>query len=129
MRISDDNFTIFCMHHYDNVHCVDISELEEDLRRIKALRKLFKRYKLTGELRNRVILNNFVIMYNVFGSRATDILFLKLEEYSSYMVPYMKTLNYLPATLSVNGRTITTSSIEADAEIEEQIQELLKGAH
>ena len=118
MRLTRDNFVVFCMHHYDNPHCSDIAEFEEDLRRLRALKKLFKRYKLIGELRERIILNQIIVMYNLFGSAATDIMYHKLEEYADVLIPFISFLNKLPKEIYVNNTRIVLSEIKTDPTIE-----------
>lgn len=128
MRITDDNFLVFCMHHYDNPHCADIKEFEEDVKRIRKLKRFFRKYELTGELDDRQIMNQMVVIYNVFGARGTDILFLKLGEYSSFMIPFMKALNYLPAYICINNRVIHLKVIETDAKVEAAVKNILRGS-
>lgn len=79
MILNDNNFLLFAMNHYDNNQCCNVIEFEEDLKRFLYLRKLFFRYKNQGELRERLILNHIIILYNVFGDEATKMLFFKIE--------------------------------------------------
>lgn len=79
-KLTDDNFILYAMHHYDNPQCHSIEEFEEDLRRFLYLKKLFARYKEKGELRERLILNHVIVLYNLFGEALTPMLFHKLEE-------------------------------------------------
>jgi hypothetical protein len=39
-----------------------------------------KRYKNTGELKAHLLLNHFIILYNIFGEATTPMLFFKIEE-------------------------------------------------
>ena len=39
-----------------------------------------KRYKRDGELKTHLLLNHFIILYNIFGEAATPMLFYKIEE-------------------------------------------------
>lgn len=84
------------MHHYDNIQCHSIEEFEEDLRKFLYLKKLFSRYKNNGELRERLILNHIIVLYNIFGDAATEMLFLKLKEYPSELVTFLIYLNRIP---------------------------------
>ena len=94
MNISESNFVTFCMKHYENRHCSDIEEFEEDLKRILHIKKLFTKYKQTGDLKERLLLNHFIILYNVFGKHATNILFLKLIDYKEFVKPFIQFLNF-----------------------------------
>lgn len=65
-KLTDDNFVIFAMRHYDNPQCHSVSEFEEDLKRFLYLKKLLCRYLKDGDFRERLILNHVIILYNVF---------------------------------------------------------------
>ena len=87
--ITDDNFMVFAMKMYENPQCKDIEEFHEDLNRIKYLKRLFKKYKASGILRERLILNHLIIFTNVFGINASNrILFSRIEK---ELHPYLKT--------------------------------------
>ena len=79
-KLTEDNFILYAMHHYDNPQCHSVQEFEEDLKRFLYLKKLFNRYCNDGELRERLILNHLIVLYNVFGEALTPMLFLKIEE-------------------------------------------------
>ena len=97
MVLTEDNFLIYAMNHYDNPQCHSIEEFEEDLRRFLYLKKLFSRYRNNGELRERLILNHIIVLYNIFGEAATDMLFFKLDkEYESSLATFLVYLNRLP---------------------------------
>lgn len=87
--ITEDNYILFAMKIYDNPQCRDVEEFYEDLNRIKYLKRLFKKYKSTGILRERLIINHLIIFTNVFGVMGSArILFFKLEK---ELHPYLKT--------------------------------------
>ena len=98
VTLNDDNYIIYAMKHYDNPQCTNIEEFHEDMNRIKYLKRLLRKYKSTGMLRERLILNHIIILYNIFGIEpATRLLFSRIEE---ELHPYLKTfivfLNNLP---------------------------------
>ena len=79
-NLTDDNFMLYAMKCYDSPNAI-MSEFEEDLKRIKYIKRLIKRYKTTGELKERLILNHIIILSNVFGTRnAVRMLFFRLDE-------------------------------------------------
>lgn len=80
LKLNDDNFLIFAIKNYSNPDCNGVSDLEEDLKRLKYIKRLFRRYENSGVLSERLILNHLVVLYNVFGKSATPILFFKIEE-------------------------------------------------
>ncbi len=80
-ELDDDNLLNYAMRNYDNPHCKSVEEFQDDLNRTKYIKRLFRKYKTTGELRERLILNHMIIFYNVFGiEAASSILFYKIEE-------------------------------------------------
>ena len=79
--ITEENYMLFAMKVYENPQCKSVQEFHEDMNRIKYLKRLFKKYKSTGVLRERLILNHIIILYNVFGIQAaTRILFTRLDK-------------------------------------------------
>ena len=79
--ITEENYMLFAMKVYENPQCKSVQEFHEDMNRIKYLKRLFKKYKSTGVLRERLILNHIIILYNVFGIQAaTRILFARLDK-------------------------------------------------
>ena len=121
--LDDENFILFAAKHYDNPQCYDSEEFYDDLKRFKYLKRLFGKYEESGELRERLILNHLIILYNVFGDTATKMLFYKLEEYYSYLVPFLVLLHRLPERVNV-GKTIYTSDITLDMHIVEVLRKI-----
>ena len=66
-KLNAKNFTAFAMKHYDDPQCSDIEEFQEDLRRFRYLKRLLHRYHENGELRERLMLNHLICIFNVFG--------------------------------------------------------------
>ena len=118
-NLTDDNFLIYAMKCYNTPHCI-MSEFESDIKRTKYLKRLFRKYKITKILKERLILNHIIVLSNVFGIEATvKMLFLKLNE-DQY--PILKTfllfLNYLPKMIQgVNGKNINSSDITVDIQV------------
>lgn len=97
MKLSEDNFLLYAMHHYDNTQCHSLQEFEEDLKRFLYLRKLLNRYKKDNDLKERLILNHIIVLYNLFGDALTDMLFFKIEEdYWPTLVTFLVYLNRIP---------------------------------
>lgn len=96
-KLTEDNFILYAMHHYDNPQCHSVQEFEEDLRRFLYLKKLFNRYYADGELRERLILNHLIVLYNLFGEALTSMLFLKIEkDHWPALKPFLLYLGRLP---------------------------------
>jgi len=96
--LDDKNFINYAMRHYDNPECKSIEEFQEDLSRTKYIKRLFRKYQATGELKERLLLNHMTVIYNVFGiEAATNILFHKIEEdFWPIMKTFMVYLDYFP---------------------------------
>lgn len=122
MILTENTFLLYAAKHYDNPHCFDESEFEEDVKRFQYLRKLFQRYKQSGELKERLILNHLIIIYNVFGSHATDMLFMKLEGFHEYLKPFIQYLNYLSVFVRYEAKIVNTEKICSDSRIEQTLK-------
>ena len=96
--LNNENYVLFAMRHYDNPQCENIEEFNDDLNRTKYLKRLFKKYEVSGILKERLILNHIIIFYNVFGIEAASrILFFKIEEeYHPLLKTCLVYLSYLP---------------------------------
>jgi len=79
-ELNSDNFLLFAIKHYENPQAVTKEDFEKDLNHFKYIKRLLKRYKNTGELKTHLILNHFIILYNIFGEATTPMLFFKIEE-------------------------------------------------
>lgn len=93
-ELNDDNFLIFAIKNYDNPGCLGMSDLEEDLKRFKYIKRLFRRYEMTKVLSDRLILNHLIVLFNVFGSETSLMLLFKVErKYWSYLKTFLVYLN------------------------------------
>ncbi len=94
----DDAFQDYAMQNYKNPSCSGREEFEEDINRIKYVKRLFGRYFSTGELKERLILNHIIIFYNVFEMEAaTKMLFYRMEDrFKPLVKTFLVYLNYLP---------------------------------
>lgn len=80
MQLTNKNLILFAAKHYYNPKCIDSEEFFEDLKRFKYLLRLMNRYRDTGVLSERLILNHLIVIFNVFGYEAgLDILELKID--------------------------------------------------
>lgn len=114
MILSDETFMLYAAKYYDNPQCTSMEEFEEDLKRFQYLKRLFNRYENTGELKERLILNHIIILFNCFGRDAADMLFMKLEENHSTLKPFIIKLNFMQDSVSYNNKTILSSDIPMD---------------
>lgn len=120
--LSDEEFLIFSLRHYDNPQCESLEEFYEDLDRIKYLKRLLNR--LDGDLqqRNRLILNHIIILTNVFGMvPANRILFFRMEEkYHKYLKTYLRYLNLLALSIP----EVNIDSIQVDMELLKELERI-----
>ena len=127
-KLDESNFVLYAAKYYDNPHCIDTVEFFDDLNRFKYLKRLFNKYAESGELRERLILNHLVIIYNVFGPVAgTRMLFLKLQGYEEHLKPFLVYLSYLPEKVTGIGiecRTINTVEIPMDQTIIDALRQI-----
>ena len=77
---TDAEFLKAAMHCYDNIQCNTLEEFNEDLNRIQIIRKMILRYKVSGDLSTRLVLNHIVILFNVFGNKALDLILYKFPQ-------------------------------------------------
>jgi len=109
------------MHHYKNTQCHTLEEFEEDLRRFLYLKKLFTRYKTTGDLKERLMLNHIIVLYNLFEEVATPMLFYKIDkEHWNILITFLIFLNRMPESVPEYG--IQTS----DYALDEKVIEILR---
>jgi hypothetical protein len=66
-KLTAKNFSAYAMKHYDDPQCEDMEDFQEDLRRFRYLKRLLFRYHESGELRERLLLNHLICLFNVFG--------------------------------------------------------------
>ena len=115
--LNDDTFLMFAMREYNNMQCTDIEEFYDDLKKIKYIKRLFNSYRNNGQLKERLILNHFIIFYNVFTLQAgTRILFYKIEkDFWPMLKTFLIYLDRMPDKIdSVRGEIILASDIQLD---------------
>jgi hypothetical protein len=96
-ELNEDNFLLFAIKNYENPQAVTKEDFEKDLNHFKYIKRLLKRYKREGELKTHLLLNHFIILYNIFGEATTPMLFFKIEkELWSVLKSFIIFLNRLP---------------------------------
>jgi hypothetical protein len=79
-ELNESNYLLFAIKFYDNPQAVTRGDFDEDLKRIRYIKKLLKRYKNTGELKTHLILNHLTVLFNVFDDATVPLLFYNLEK-------------------------------------------------
>jgi len=123
--ITDNNFIDFCAEHYENIQYVTREEFEEDIGRIKYIRKLLTRYQNGGDLKYRLILNHIVILSNIFSPRIlSSILYFKFLDVFDCIKPFLEYLELLPRYINLGNEWIDTNSILSNRNIIEILKEI-----
>ena len=96
-EITKDNWLLFAQQNYDNPTLEKEAEFFDDIKRFKYLKRLFRKYKTTGELKTRLVLNHIIVLTNVFGNEAaaTLLLFKVEREYWSVLKTFLQYLNVI----------------------------------
>ena len=125
-NLNNDNWMMYVVKAYDKPNYV-MSEFKEDLKRINYLKRLFKRHRKYGDIKERLVINHLTVLYNVFGPEVTSrILFFKMskDDYG-LLKTYLTFLNMMPRKiLGVKGMDIYDSSIPIDMEVADKLRNL-----
>ena len=124
--LNDENFMIYAMKCYSAPNCI-MSEFESDIKRTKYLKRLFRRYKITKTLKERLILNHIILLNNVFGPESTArILFYRIDERDyDILKTFLIYLGIMPDNIKgVNGKTIQSAEIPVDLNIAEILRQI-----
>ena len=122
-ELTNENYLMYALLHYDNPHCVDIKEYFEDVRKLKYIKRLFNRYREDNVLKERLILNHIISFYNVFDNdAAARLLFFRVgKEYYSLLKTFLVFLNKMPEQINDN---LYSSDIHLDEKIIEILRDL-----
>lgn len=126
-ELDEDNFLIFAIKHYDNPDCKGMNDFEEDLNICVYVKRLLRKYKKTGELKERLILNHIITFYNLFGVfAATKILFFRIE---SDLHPILKSFLFYLGYVPQENTTLLSDfnyliSVEMDENVIQKLRKL-----
>ena len=124
--LNNENFILYAMKAYDRPNCL-MSEFKEDMKRFNYLKRLFHKYRKAGELKEQLVLNHLVVVYNVFGPEpATRMLFYRMskDDYSA-LKTYLLFLNTMPNVVKgIKGHDLISSDIEVDMTIAEVLRKI-----
>ena len=114
--LTSETIDIFAKRHYDNPADVNSQEFDDDMKRFKYLKRLFRKYDTSKEFKSRLIINHIIILANVFGiEAATTLLFFKVDkQHWSILKTVLIFLNYMPENEMV------------DLDIDQSVMEELK---
>ena len=88
---------MFAIKHYDNPQCEGEKEFYDDMKRFKYIKRLLRKYKDTGVIKERLLLNHIIILKNLFGAEAcvTLLLFKIQKEYWETLKSFLLFLNII----------------------------------
>ena len=119
-ELNEGNYLMFAIKFYDNPQALTKEDFDDDLKKIKYIKRLLKRYKNTGELKIHLILNHLTVLFNVFDDAAVPLLFYNLEkELWPSIKSFLVFLNRLPSYPKTE-----INIIEEDLECSEKLQKI-----
>ena len=125
-ELSSENIMLFAVKSYDKPNCI-MSEFKEDMKRFNYLKRLFYRHRKVGEIKEQLIMNHLMVLYNVFGvEAATRLLFYKIakEDYPA-LKTYLLFLSCMPEKIKgIKGHDIISSEIPVDIKIANILREI-----
>lgn len=125
-ELSSENIMLFAVKSYDKPICI-MSEFKEDMKRFNYLKRLFYRHRKVGEIKQQLIMNHLMVLYNVFGvEAATRLLFYKIakEDYPA-LKTYLLFLSCMPERVKgIKGHDIISSEIPVDIKIANILREI-----
>ncbi len=124
--LNHDTILIYAIKSYESLNYVK-SEFQEDYKAFKYVKRLLQRYRMTGEIREKLLLNHLNLIYNVFGVEAgTRILFYKIEEQDyGALKTFCVFLNTMPdKIIGIKGRDIISATIQLDTNLVEMLRKI-----
>lgn len=124
--LNDSNVLLYAVKCYDKPNCIQ-SEFDDDYKKFRYIKRLLHRYRVTGEIKERLLLNHLILCQNVFGVEAsTRILFLKInpKDYSAMKTFLLYTSAMPKIVRGIQGEDIVSSEIEIDARIASTLRNL-----
>ena len=117
-NLTKDNITMYAIKHYHNPSCEGMIEFNDDMKRFKYIKRLFRKYNESGILIERLLLNHIIVLNNLFGAEASStLLFFKIEqEYWSILKGFLEFLNIIPENDLLD--------IESDEIVKQKLMEL-----
>ena len=124
IELTQDTFLLYAAQHYNNPSCTSIKEFVGDLKRFKYIKRLLKRYKKSGTLSERLVLNHLILLHNVFGVALVPMLFLKFEmEFWPEIKTFLVYLNYLPERFQIS-KQVNETDIELDVNVINKLRKI-----
>ena len=96
-KITSDNVVMFAIKYYDNPQCEGEKEFYDDMKKFKYIKRLLRKYRDSGVLKERLLLNHIIVLNNLFGPEAcvTLLLFKIQKEYWDTLKSFLLYLNII----------------------------------
>ena len=96
-ELNKDNFLLFAIQHYNNPTATTQDDFDEDLNRVKYVKRWLKKYHETGSMNTHLLLNHLIVIFNCWSDAALPILFYKIEyKYWDSLVSFLVYMNRMP---------------------------------
>lgn len=125
-NLTDENVLLYAAKCYDKPNCI-LSEFDEDYKKIRYIKRLLYRYRTSGDVKVRLLLNHINLCQNVFGVvPTTRMLFLRIDEkdYSALKTLLLYSSSMPQIVKGIEGKDIISSDIEVDTRLVEALREL-----
>lgn len=122
--LTEENFELFAKLKYNNPSCVSIDEFNDDMKRIKYIKRLFHKFDNERVLKDRLICNHILILCNVFGIESCiRMLFFRIDkQYHGFLKTFLNHMSILPKSIP----EVNLDLIQLDGRIERQIKKNAK---
>jgi len=126
MILKKDTFELYAAKYYNNPGCMSKQEFEEDLCRFRYIKRLCHKYQQTGIIKERLVLNHLVILYNLFGPSCTALLYFKIpQQYWGVITPFIEFLGFLPDVVKDIQPPMVTQAILQDENVKQSLEHLM----
>lgn len=126
--LNESNVLLYAAKCYDRPNCIQ-SEFDEDYKKFRYIKRLLNRYRLSGKIKENLLLNHLILTQNVFGIEAsTRILFLRIGEkdWAALKTMLIFTSAMPKIVKGIRGRDILSSDIPLDEKLVELLRNLEK---
>lgn len=116
-QLTEENFVMYAIKHYDNPTCLGVKDFENDLKRFKYIKRLLRRYTRTTEISEHLMINHIIVLHNLFGDAMVPMLFFRTEKkFWPQIKTFLVFLNFMPEQLELKPG-LKNSDIPLDAKI------------
>ena len=126
--LNENNVLLYAAKCYDKPNCIQ-SEFDEDYKKFRYIKRLLNRYRLSGNLKENLLINHLILTQNVFGIEAsTRILFFRIDkrDWSALKTLLIFTSAMPKVVKGIRGQDIISSDIPLDLNLVEILRKLGK---